>query len=234
MKGDNNIFWVAFQSNVLADVSIASDDFKLKWDDAKKELEKQNFIFPCLQYNMRNTKQINNVKFKNASPFWNMQETIQYLECGNSSVVGQIPTMLKVTYDDWAKKRKEILKYSIQVIKKNNERNIVLIHIRDFKSKDIANDLETVLTSQTILTYPCGGEKEKEKQIIKDFSEKPNHILVTPYNYFNGCEAVNVIFVHNDSNLDGLRNQMLRGCENFVLVNVSGGTNVEGMKVITF
>ena len=165
-----------------------------------------------------------------------MQESIQKLECGNSSVVGEIPILLKLKdWKDWIKKKKAILNHAIQLIKKRNNKNIVVLHSSDLKSKDIQSVLEEIMENQTIVTYPSNHGKEKGKQNIKDFSEKPNHILITPFRYFNGCEAANVIFVnYSSSGFDGLRNQMMRGVENFICINVGGITNVEGMKVEHF
>ena len=230
MKRDSNLLWVAFQSNVLSDISRASNDFKQNLDDAKKELSKQHFVLPGLQYNMRNTKQMNNVKVIEHGVY-GMQETIQKLECGNSSVVGEIPIVLKLKdKKDWNKKKKEILKHSIELIKKRNNKNIVLLHTKYFKSKDIQSVLEEIMENQTILTYPSDKGKERGKQNIKDFCETPNHILVTRIRYFNGCEAANVIFVNNYYDNEGVRNQMMRGVENFIFIDVKGSINVEGMK----
>ncbi len=125
------------------------------------------------------------------------------------------------------------MKHSIQLIKKRNNKNIVLLHTSDWESKDIQSILEEVMENQTILTYPSDEGKEKGKQNIKDFCEKPNHILVTLYRYFNGCEAANVIFA-NYSSFQGVRNQMMRGVENFILIDVIGTIKVEGMKVEHF
>ena len=230
MKSDTNIFWVAFQSNVLADLANVSDDFTQKMDSMKKNLEKQNFTLPCLQYNMRNTKQISNVTV-DAEGYQHMQEAIKKLKCGNSSVVGNIPTWLKVRYEnDWDKQKKEILKHSIDLIKKNNYKNIVVLFNDVFMSKGIKMALENVLQYQTILTYPSDEGKEKGTQNVKDFCEKPNHVLLTPFNYFNGCEAANVIYIGTATLADGVRNEMLRGVENFVYIQIGGEQKVHGMK----
>jgi hypothetical protein len=206
-------------------------------DDAKQELSKQDFTLPCLQYNMRNTKQINNVKVKESGSVSKMQETIQKLECGNSSVVGEVPILLQLKGEkDWNEKKNKILKHYIQLIKKKNIKNIVYLHDKWAKSKDIERILEEVMENQTIVSYPSDKGKEKGKQNIKDFSEKPNHILVTQDRYFNGCEAANVICTRIGfyTGFEGLRNQMMRGVERFILIDVSERTKVEGMKVEYF
>ena len=39
LESDSNLFWVAFQSNVLADVDNVKDDFKRAFEEAKHKLE---------------------------------------------------------------------------------------------------------------------------------------------------------------------------------------------------
>ena len=153
LKSDTSLLWVAFQSNVLADISRAKEDFKQKFDNAKKELTEQRFTFPSLQYNMRNTKQINNVKlgkYGNSK----MQETIQKLECGNSSVVGEVPILFQNKYGkNWDKNKKAALKYSIDIIKKRNNKNIVLLHDKLWRSRDIQSILARTHAYRNQLKY---------------------------------------------------------------------------------
>ena len=48
LNSDSNLFWVAFQSNVLADLTNVTNDFKTSFKDLKEELKpeiKENVFF---------------------------------------------------------------------------------------------------------------------------------------------------------------------------------------------
>ena len=52
---------------------------------------------------------------------------------------------------------------------------------------------------------------------------------MTNNRYFNGCEAANIIFLTKSN--AGLRNSMLRGVQNIICVQLTGGrAEVRGMK----
>ena len=63
------------------------------------------------------------------------------------------------------------------------------------------------------------------------FVEKSDHILVTKDYYFNGCESANVIYLNYAIDV-GIRNRVLRGVQNIIYVQVTGGHDlrINGMK----
>jgi hypothetical protein len=236
LKSDQNLFWVAFQSNVLVDIADNGDEFNKKFDGFKTDLEKSGFTFPVLKYNMRNSRNTNGLKFVDDGFFvtHSMQERIEKLKSGNSTVVGAIPIMIKIqSMKHWERMKTDVFKHGIKLIQMNSNKNIVLIHNTKLDSKDMQTTLKRVITDKRILKYPSNQGAEKGEQNIRDFTEKPNHILVTHYRYFNGCEAANVMFVNNGDLIEGLRNQVLRGIENVVVIAIDEENElvVEGMKI---
>ena len=104
LNSDSNLFWVALQSNQLADVSDVSDDFKKALEDMKEDLTKDGWILPQLESNMRNQINISNIKVEiEGSDVFEMQSSIPKLESG-TSIVGELPIFLKVNnLRDWEK-----------------------------------------------------------------------------------------------------------------------------------
>ena len=51
LKSESNLFWVAVQSNVLADLINVKDGFKEALQEMKEELETKGWIIPKLQAN---------------------------------------------------------------------------------------------------------------------------------------------------------------------------------------
>ena len=66
------------------------------------------------------------------------------------------------------------------------------------------------------MEYPSTESKQKGMTNVKDFIEKEDHILVTKKEYFNGCEASNIVYLN--SNWYGVRNGLMRGVKNVVYV----------------
>ena len=75
-------------------------------------------------------------------------------------------------------------------------------------------------------------KEKKDIQNIKDFIEKDDHILFTKSYYFNGCEASNIVFLKYQMDLrsGGLRNSLMRGVKNLILVDVGNYARIYGMK----
>ena len=79
------------------------------------------------------------------------------------------------------------------------------------------------------IVHPSNQGSEKDFSNIKDFIEKDDHVLFTKRDYFNGCEASNVIYV-NRNYRGGQRNVLMRGVKNVIMVEVGDGPNISGMK----
>ena len=217
LRSKENILWVSFQSRQLTDIS--SEKFaSLMEKDFIPELEKEGWAFPVLKYNMRNQKNINEIRRKKNKSSQNLSTNLSTnLECSNSSVIGTVPVFLNIEDEQTA------LKYAIASIKKRSNKNIVVLKTATSTGKvEQRTDLKQFITSistDTILTYP-DETKEKGKENIKDFCEKPNHILITEIRYFAGCESPNIILFMPipGGATDGIRNSCLRAVENLVAV----------------
>merc|ERR1712198_496392 len=107
-------------------------------------------------------------------------------------------------------------------------KNVVILHDFDSYFKDVGKDLKRLIKDKTVIEYPSNEGKQKSIQNIKDFIEKDDHILVTRNDYFNGCEASNIVFLHYL--WSGIRNGLLRGVKNLILVDIRGYAKISGMK----
>merc|ERR1712133_314598 len=104
--------------------------------------------------------------------------------------------------------------------------NVVILHDGKSWFKDVGKDLKRLIKDKTVIEYPSNEGKQKDIQNIKDFIEKDDHILVTRNDYFNGCEASNIIYLN--SYLSGIRNSLMRGVKKLILVDVGGYAKVSG------
>ena len=100
LESESNLFWVAFQSNVLADVSNVEDDFKKSFEELKEELSKKGWILPSLSVNMRNQSNITKVTFDKGTSTLDMNSSINVLPSATSTV-GEVPLLFKMKYNDW-------------------------------------------------------------------------------------------------------------------------------------
>ena len=228
MQSDSNLFWVALQSNTLADTSDVRDGFKEALSAMKEELARDGWILPQLESNMRNQINISNINVER-SGFHQMQSSIPKLKSG-TNIVGELPICFKVRSDsEWYKKKDNILNHCIQEMNKKDNKNVVILHDSDYL-KDIGKDLKRLIKDKTVIEYPSNEGKKKDIQNIKDFIEKDDHILFTKQDYFNGCEASNIVFLNYE--YGGIRNSLMRGVKNVILVNVGNNATVSGMKNI--
>merc|ERR1712198_754351 len=118
-----------------------------------------------------------------------------------------------------------ILTYCVQEMNKKDKKNVVILHDEYFE--DVGKDLKRLIKDKTVIEYPSNEGKQKDIQNIKDFIEKDDHILVTRNDYFNGCEASNIVYL-NSYNY-GIRNSLMRGVKNLILVDVDGYAKISGM-----
>ena len=140
-----------------------------------------------------------------------------------------LKTLLKVRNErDWMKKKDKILLHCVQEMSKRDKKNVVILHNNDDGFEDVGKDLKRLIKDKTVIEYPSNEGKQKDIQNIKDFIEKDDHILVTRNDYFNGCEASNIIYLN--SLIGGIRNSLMRGVKNLILVDVGGYAKISGMK----
>ena len=198
-------------------INMLVEDFNEAFKDLKQLLTTQGWLLPNLNANMRNQKNIYNlvVKGTSRSKTDTCNTVLPRLRIG-STVVGELPTLIKVRRWHWDEKKKEVLKYCVELVDQHTERNIIILHDLNFLSHEIENDLQEVQNSKTVLSYPCVGNKEQGRKHFQDFCEMIGHLLITQEKYFNGCEAPNVIYLTEGG--FGARNPMLRAVERLVCV----------------
>ena len=226
------MFWVSIQSNLLADLSKVENDFEKAAQEMKQEMSRDGWLFPTLSANMRNQINIANVKIEKGEYTGDMQSSIVKLKSG-SSLVGEIPLLFRVRDKDWKRKKKEVLKYTVELMCQKNDNNIVVLWDHDTLFKDVADDIKKVIKDKEVVAYPSKQSKTDGIINVRNFIEKKDHILVTKKNYFNGCECTNVIFLTSSIGGD-IRNTILRGVQNIIGIQFTDGKGMEakinGMK----
>ena len=85
-----------------------------------------------------------------------------------------------------------------------------------------------MIKDKILIKYPSNEGKQKDIQNIKDFIEKDDHILYTKTDYFDRCEASNIVFIEFLGR--EIRNSLMRGVKNLILVSVYIFAETSGMK----
>ena len=228
LKSDANIFWIALQTNQLADTALnVKDDFKVGIKEMEEELGKNGWVSPKLKSNMRNQINISNIDVNSFSRS-KLQCSVDRLKAG-TNIIGEIPILIKVKdKNTWYEKKDQILKHCITEMKKKDGKNIVVLYDYYRLFKEAGKTLARLINDQSVVEYPSNQGKQAGITNIKKFAEYDDHILVTQKQYFDGCEASNVIFL--TWGYVGLRNSLLRGVENVFCVQVENNAKINGMK----
>ena len=228
MQSDSNLFWVALQSNTLADTSDVRDGFKKALRKMKDDLTKDGWILPQLESNMRNQINISNINVEKGFGGNEMQNSISKLK-SEANVVGEVPILIKVRgSNEWNEKKDAILKYCIKEMHNKDNKNIVVL-FDDLQFKEVQNDLKRLIKYKTVVEYPSNYGKQTGLQNIRDFVEKGDFVLVTNSRYFHGCEASKVIFLTDG--YAGVRSSLMRAVKDLICIDVGGYATINGLKV---
>ena len=229
IRNNSNLFWVSVQSNLLIDLNDVEKGFKKSFKEMCIELKSNGWILPILRANMRN--QVNIAKIGVEGGYiGKLQLSIEQLPSG-SSLIGEVPQLLRVDYYSWPFKRLAVLKHCIEWMAQKSEMNIVVLWDSDEYFKDVSEDVKRVVKNKKVVVYPPKKSKKEGISNIKDFVEKNDNMLVTESRYFNGCESPNVIYLTFD--IVGVRNNVLRGVQNILCIQLTIGgyeTIITGMK----
>ena len=237
-QNKSNLFWVSLQSNLLADLSVVTNDFAEAVQEMKVEMKRNGWVLPTLSANMRNQVNIAKVHFeKGEMSGWEMQSSITKLASG-SSLIGEIPMLFRVKLIDWEDKKDKMLKHCIDLLSQKSEKNLVVLWDHDNFFDSVEVDIKTVIEDKKIVSYPSKQSKKEgirrkkkhAKKIVKRFVEKSDHILVTKTKYLNGCECANaIVLTYGDG---GVRNSVLRGVQNMLCIQLTIGNEAKmnGMK----
>ena len=177
---------------------------------------------------MRNQINISKINVEKKSGHYRMQSSVTKSYPG-TNVVGELPILLKIkSSSDWDEHKVQILTYCFQEMEKKDQRNVVVLY-DSYTFDDVGIGLKLLMKDKTVVEYPSGKGKQKDISNIKDFIEKDDHILLTKSDYFNGCEASNIVFLNNST--IGWRNSFMRGVKNLILVEVHDiFEEISGMK----
>ena len=128
-------------------------------------------------------------------------------------------------------KENKVLKHWFELMLHKSEKNIVVLWDEDIYFENVADDIKKEIKDEKVVSYPNKQCKEEGVSNVKQFVEKCDHILVTQFEYFNGCECENVI-VLTSGNPGGVRNGVLRGVQNLICVQLihGHGLTMKGMK----
>lgn len=223
---EENLLWVAFQSNTFADMCGVKDGFNTAFTSMMKSLEEEGFHLARLSSNMRNTKEISQVKVDNETRDWKMNNIMTKL---TSSTVGKIPLMILVHKNDFdceTQLGQQAIQHALSSIDKNIE-NLVVFHDNTFVTTEIKKRLAQA-TSKDIIMYPAKDSEQSIKDLKRFLvkNKKPvkdEKILLLHEVFFVGCEASNIIYVTNDYNNSSARCSILRATQNLIMVNVFSG-----------
>ena len=148
LKSHSNLFWVALQSNLLADTSDVENGFNEEFKQMKEDLPNKGWILPILETNMRNQINISNINVKSNTSY-QMQASINKSKSG-TSVVGGVPILLRRDPRgnpkgdprvDWDKKKGAVLKHCIEEMNKKDKKNVVVLY--DYHLfKEVGKDLK--------------------------------------------------------------------------------------------
>ena len=104
LLGENPLFWIAFQSNVLCDVAATSTEFKRQFNAMITQLRTEcKFYLPKLNVNMRNSFEVGEVAnnivagSRSGNKITNIIET---LSTHKSSISSNKPKLFPILADD--------------------------------------------------------------------------------------------------------------------------------------
>ena len=226
LTSESQFFWVAVQPNSMADIQNASNNYTDAIHKMKNELTEEGWIFPTLKTNMRN--QVNIAKITAEFEDY-MQSSIEKLKPA-STLVGDVPLLFKLKKDQWGSKKDKVLKHCIELMAEKSGKNIVVL-FDDVTGifRDVADVIKRVVKDKQVVPYPSYKSKKEDIENVKIFVEKTDHILATKHDYFDGCEAPNIIYLSYIFGI-GIRNYLLRGVENLICVQLDDNFELKGIK----
>ena len=112
-----------------------------------------------------------------------------------------------------------ILKY----FKHKLQESILILVQHSSSSENIYDNLQKYFsTDRNIVYLPSKKHGDYEKHIIevKEYLEKPEGILVTEIDTFNGAQARNVIIIGNYDNRSDMRNMIMRTMSLAIIIHI--------------
>ena len=230
------IFWVAFQSNVLTDLNITTENFEETFEMFQNQL-KYKMIVVQLKYNMRNSQQISETIPKG---MLETQKTKMHIPHGihSTAVMGKHTIDIPLPRDELmankANKLHEVLNYAVQAF--ISPRTYVV----DTKGQQASQDksLKTYKRFAVLIEPPLFKELAK---VVGDVLRKilePQSIFIHPSSFLEGVRNPNEVTYDSFSDknfsslLDGSNDGILIaradecfGMETASLILISTGAN---------
>ena len=236
--GNSSLFWVSFQTNCLADTVRSTFDFNTTFKKMKDKLSHEGFHIVGMSSNMRNAKQIAQLRVDRPGSGYKMKQIIPCLP--PTTVMGTIPKIIQFDEINLKKHLGPAVYQALHLLSKQNAKNCVILHDNDLNSfvikKTLMDELEKGVEKEgseddflnkikthpdLIYVYPDYLEEPLDQL---EFLNNPNYILVTHAKYFVGCEAPNVILcVSSSSPSLSVRCHLMRAVSNLIVIQMIGG-----------
>ena len=100
MLGETSCLWIAFQSNVLYDLTYTNNEFSKSFKDMLQDMERDyGFYLPTLSVNMRNSNEIVELSkaVKPENDFYKIRnDVVETLSAQKSSVTSRKPRLIPI------------------------------------------------------------------------------------------------------------------------------------------
>ena len=216
---DKSLFWLAFQTNALSDITTSNASFGESIMKMKNNLKDNGFHLARLSTNMRNCCEVASIKVSPVGASFKLQMGVEHL---NSATYGAIPNLIPLNNRNTNSRFKDVLREALSL--ESFDRSILLIHDgRIFDSNEIANILATFKTEKVFTFDPDLQEEDISKLQFEQFlSHTYDAVLISHQDYVTGIEACNVIYVmQGNSNVDAmLRCTLLRAVQSLCIIDV--------------
>ena len=220
--GDASYLWIAFQSNVLCDLTYTSHEFRQAFIDMTEEMSKEyGFYLPTLSVNMRNSGEIvelsKAVKTEDSKMFNVTKDVIEILSSKSTSVVSRKPRLIPIETQNLKTELKNVIKTAMDGKRANvflfNDRSRVRFHPDEIKSAL----LELGVQEEDILCHTLDSTTSKDE--MKAFLLNPKGVLICQDECFIGMESFSVVYFVADFDSDSnLRCHLMRASSELDIV----------------
>jgi hypothetical protein len=196
--GSNPFLWIAFQSNVICDYSITSEEFNHQFQNMLINLESEmKFYSPSLKYNMRNSHDVAQLAKSLKSQMINVKMTnvIETLATHLSSLTSNKPNLIPISQYDFNTNLDDLIKTATE------EGTIAVILYSNkchFDPIALKNSLMNISGVEKDDIFCHSFESNNTKVDMKKALLNPKTILICQDELFTGMEANAVVYCVSD------------------------------------